>query len=898
MKFYFLIKKKFMFPLPLVLFSPLVLFLSLSLSFLSSNAILNDLKHPNEWVRGCTLRFLCKLNEPQILEPLVPAIKGNLEDRTPFVRRNAVLCVYSVYKSFPDLMPDAPEYVESFLKAESDTSSRRNAFMMLFQVDLDRAVTFLVENEEEAQKFGDSFQLVILELVRKVCRINPQRKSAFSMLVYNMLSSKSPAVVYEAAWTLVSLTGAVAAVRAAATSYTQLLTSSVSDNNIKLIVLDRLGQLRSRHMKVLQELTMDVLRGLSSPNADIRAKVLQIAMTLLAPKNVEEVVLVLKKELNKTRDKNNKDGKYRQSLIKALHTCAERFPVVTVTVIPVLLEFMGESGALDVVTFVRRMIRDDQHLQEVVLERLIASLSNIRSGDVYRVVLWILGEYSTTPVMVDQSFAAIASALGPLPIVPSGIDTKQQEETKEPREREMKTSVTVLGDGTYATQTVYSEAAQVVSSSSDEELPLRKLVTEGDSFVASVVCATLTKLVVRASEMDLERWSSQIVKKKQINAILIMCSMVRLGQTLLTSKARIDRDSFDRITLWLRMLVDPTAAEETRKALLHDCSRSFEAMLTERKMNTMSDSQSLQNQNEKKIREIVSQPDSLISFRQLRENRTIGAKEVDLDDEADVTKATGMKDGRVDFRERLKHIYQLTGFADPIYAEACVTVHDYDIVLDVLVLNRTDKTLSNLTVEMSTIGDLKIVDRPQTHILGPYESKNVKCNIKVSSTDSGQIFGNIVYDSTTSAEHVVLNLHDIKIDIMDYIHPATCDEATFRQMWAEFEWENKVAVNTKIVDLKAYLNNVIAITNTNCLTPARALAGDCKYIAANLYARSSFGEDALVNVSVELEELMVGGKKISRIIGSIRIRSKTQGIALSLGDRIGVLQRKPLKKED
>ena len=70
-----------------------------------------------------------------------------------------------------------------------------------------------------------------------------------------------------------------------------------------------------------------------------------------------------------------------------------------------------------------------------------------------------------------------------------------------------------------------------------------------------------------------------------------------------------------------------------------------------------------------------------------------------------------MKDGRADFRERLNHIYQLTGFADPIYAEAAVTVHDYDIVLDVLVLNRTNQTLTNLTVEMSTIGDLKIVDR-------------------------------------------------------------------------------------------------------------------------------------------------------------------------------------------
>ena len=38
---------------------------------------------------------------------------------------------------------------------------------------------------------------------------------------------------------------------------------------------------------------------------------------------------------------------------------------------------------------------------------------------------------------------------------------------------------------------------------------------------------------------------------------------------------------------------------------------------------------------------VISQADSLISFRQLRERRLIGAKEVDLDDEADISKATG-----------------------------------------------------------------------------------------------------------------------------------------------------------------------------------------------------------------------------------------------------------------
>ena len=49
---------------------------------------------------------------------------------------------------------------------------------------------------------------------------------------------------------------------------------------------------------------------------------------------------------------------------------------------------------------------------------------------------------------------------------------------------------------------------------------------------------------------------------------------------------------------------------------------------------------------------------------------------------------------------------------------------------------------------------------------------------------------------------------------------------------------------------------------------------------------SVFGEDALVNVSVEKKDDNNG-----KLAGYIRIRSKTQGIALSLGDRITSVQR-------
>ena len=80
----------------------------------------------------------------------------------------------------------------------------------------------------------------------------------------------------------------------------------------------------------------------------------------------------------------------------------------------------------------------------------------------------------------------------------------------------------------------------------------------------------------------------------------------------------------------------------------------------------------------------------------------------------------------------------------------------------------------------------------------------------MASTESGHIFGNIVYDVTgsTSDRNVVV-LNDIHIDIMDYIVPASCTDDEFRQMWADFEWENKVTVNTNITDLNTYLHHLL-----------------------------------------------------------------------------------------
>jgi coatomer subunit beta len=72
--------------------------------------------HPNEYIRGITLRFITKVAEKELIEPLVKPIIQNLKDRHSYVRRNAVLAVWHIYQHFPELISDAPDLVEEFLE--------------------------------------------------------------------------------------------------------------------------------------------------------------------------------------------------------------------------------------------------------------------------------------------------------------------------------------------------------------------------------------------------------------------------------------------------------------------------------------------------------------------------------------------------------------------------------------------------------------------------------------------------------------------------------------------------------------------------------------------------------------------------------------------------------------
>ncbi|KAI9711940.1 MAG: coatomer subunit beta [Chrysothrix sp. TS-e1954] len=850
------------------------------------NGIRNDLQHPNEYIRGNTLRFLSKLREPELIEPLLSSARGCLEHRHAYVRKNAVFAISSIHAHSETLIPDAPELIETFLENESDHTCKRNAFIALQAVSHDRALAYLSRVFDGIPNANELLQLGELEFIRKDAVQNAQNKARYLRLIFDLLEASAPTVVYEAASSLTAMTNNAVAVKAAAAKFIELSIRE-SDNNVKLIVLDRVNDLRVKNEGILDDLTMEILRVLSSPDLDVRRKALSIAMEMVSSKNVEDVIMLLKKELTKTVDEQyEKNNEYRSLLVHSIHQCAIKFSEIAESVVGLLMDFIADfnsASAVDVITFVKEVVEKFPKLRPSIVERLVATLSEVRAGKVYRGALWIVGEYSLQQNDIRDAWKKIRASLGEIPIlaseqrlleeVPDGSapetnDTAQVNGHVKPSAPSG--SRRVLADGTYATESALTSqaSAKLEAVKAAQKPPLRQLILDGDYYLATVLSSTLTKLVLRHSEISDDTARTNALRAE---AMLIMISIVRAGQSQFV-KAPIDEDSIDRIMSCVRSLADLAAHKKLETVFLDDTRKAFRAMVAvEEKKRAAKDAA--------ERAKTAVQVDDTIPIRQLAKRTTIdGADELGMD----LEKATGGDADLVDLSSKLSRVVQLTGFSDPVYAEAYVQVHQFDIVLDVLLVNQTTTTLQNLSVEFATLGDLKVVERPTTQNLPPHDFLNVQSTIKVSSTDTGVIFGNVVYDGASAVENNVVILNDVHVDIMDYIQPAQCTETRFRTMWTEFEWENKVNINSKARSLREFLAQLMRSTNMSCLTPEASMKGECQFLSANLYARSVFGEDALANLSVE-QEIPDGP-----VTGFVRIRSRSQGLALSLGNLKGL----------
>lgn len=168
--------------------------------------------------------------------------------------------------------------------------------------------------------------------------------------------------------------------------------------------------------------------------------------------------------------------------------------------------------------------------------------------------------------------------------------------------------------------------------------------------------------------------------------MLVMSSILHLGKSGFPSKP-ITNDDMDRIFICLR-----TLSERTPEAIeVFKC-------YSRRALGNMLDAQHQEDERVLKEKQKLSnrvQADDPVIFAQLSQGRENQLGENVFESSLNQalagvkTSTTTLGSFPMANNSRLNKVTQLTGFSDPVYAEAYVNVNQYDIVLDVLIVNQT-----------------------------------------------------------------------------------------------------------------------------------------------------------------------------------------------------------------
>ena len=311
-------------------------------------------------MRGVTLRFLCNVKEVELLEPVSQAVRQCLDHKHPYVRRNAVLAVSSIYKNFDFLIPDAPELIFSlFLQGEgslkqpeTDPFCMRNAMAMLSMHAPDTLTAYLLEKADDLVAFDGQVQLVILEHIGRELKNDPAAVAIYG----HLLKSVDSAVQYEAAVSIfryLRLSGRRAddlSTHGVACLQTlvSLITSLDSNDNVKLIALQQISDLQTEFPEVVEEdesSLLDVLRSLSS-SSDIQVQRLALKVVLqgVSQGRGEDVLGQLKRELFKLAS-DTSGNEYKRLYLDNINVLANRFISLAGSALEIFVSYLvsGES---------------------------------------------------------------------------------------------------------------------------------------------------------------------------------------------------------------------------------------------------------------------------------------------------------------------------------------------------------------------------------------------------------------------------------------------------------------------------------------------------------------------------------------------------------------------------
>ncbi|EAL49134.1 coatomer beta subunit [Entamoeba histolytica HM-3:IMSS] len=813
---------------------------------LAINGLLQDLNHPNEYIRGITLKFLCHVSEKEIIQPLVNAILENMTHKHVYVRKATANAIGHIYQVDPSLVEHAGDILRKALKEEKDSMTRVVIFSVITRYLPEHAIKFLISIAQQITTFSEPFIMVVLKFIRLIYKSTPQFKSKYIEILGCLISSNSLMVKLEVASIFPLITGNAHVVTQSIQTLVDVVCSS-SDVNVKIIGIQRIKMICSRYPKVIKgSCISSLLRMLSIPS--IRKDVLQLVMTSLAPRNAGEIVTALRKEIGKD------DTGFVVEVLVALRKCKEVNEGVEID--DVMFEALTTPElAKEAIEYIEYRLQGEQ--RENTVARLIDFIEEVSDNKTLRSIIWMICEYCSH---YDEVISMFKRLIVELPnkeetFIEKDIEEKETEEEKKDNGI-IESKTVVLADGTYGS-VIETFDKQTEKNKFFQKVGLRTMIEQMDSLVISSLAIGIAKICSKVTGKE-----GNCIRAKGIQILLEVIKIEKKNET----HNKMSQDCKEIIQNIIFIISGKKTEYNEQMKQIEEIEKNIRKEVEEGA--------------KRKEHKDIHQIDEKIHY----EIFNTADEEENEEKESRIEQIKGERK-----LERLNNIVQLTGYSDPFYIEAIVTVTHFDITLDCLIMNQTPSTLQNITIELIPHGGMTVKTKPSPVTLGPGDFVRVSLGVKVDATTVGVISGYVNYDIadknvTYNALDANLILNELRIEYLDQMRPCDVDIEVYQKKWMEYEWENKIPVDTECTDLKEYADLLCSIAKLQCITPAIMFCDSIGFLSANFYAKNLFDEDALINLSAE----KIGNK----ISGWVRIRSKTQSLAINLGDRIVANQKR------
>ena len=870
------------------------------------NGIRKDLDSPNEYIRGRTLRLLTKLPYKEILENVKAAVFDNIKHTHPYVKSNAIMCILSFIDNFGvDIVPDSlPDDLKDIIVKDTDTATRRNAYVLYSRISPMESLSLTQEIMEnnEISELGDLFALCIVENLRKLNKIFPQKSSTFIHLLLELSVHKSHSVLFEIGSLLLEISSNPNIVSSAVNILCSLLHEE-RDNNTLIIILKKLYGIKNRHGEILQEQILTFANLINLNYAiELRKLSFELIDELISESTITQVFdkfINIFTQLNSVNESEFTID-LKNSMLKCMLKNIIKFPEIDklypLFVLEKNLTFKKDKlyvyGQINSIRelFTVYSKKDDEKCQNIIkemLNKIIKLFEEIDQYEIMETCIWSLANYSNELPLLKQTFDLVMKNLGDLDFERENdeiVENPEENGSKSDSTKKTITKTVVLPDGTYGTVTQILDVKEIKKQK--EIKYLRRFLLETTFYFSANLVSGLTNIIFKMKKLGFDKYNIYY-----FNAINIICSILKMNSKLVYK----DPDNTNHIQMCLKFLLtnNDTIYEEWNQYM-----QKYENSLKIAQDQTKKEEELVLKKN-KDFKN--NQPDDFISFRHCKmydpdnfdvdDDDTLNTKNKNLenDDEEDniedqnsIFNSITFGSNRETSSKKRRFIEVLSGTEDPLFVESVVNIYTFDLSIEFTIKNRSKNALQNVSLQLFVPKEFSIIEKPPVFSLEPNETVHVRSCVKFTKTVNAYIFGQISFNNF-KGENSFMHLSGLFIELLS-TYKENISDLDFRKNWNDYTWEHNVMIVSRKKSFSECINELIKGLKMTLVFPKTIdlINDEYPFMVANLFAKTRLGENALVNISVEKS-------KDNKIIGTCVIRSKTKDFMTGLGEKIKAL---------